>query len=43
MNKIKCDVETCKHNDCDKVSCTCDNDSCKKVEETVCENFKEKK
>ena len=43
MNNIKCDVETCKHNDCKtnccklkeiKVGCTCNNDSCKKVEET---------
>lgn len=51
-NNIKCDVETCKHNDCNsnccklkeiKISCTCNNDSCKKVEETICENFKEKK
>ena len=43
MNKgtIKCDVESCKHNNCDngcceldevKISCTCNNDCCKKTE-----------
>lgn len=49
---IKCDVETCKHNNCEdgccelneiKVSCTCNNDSCSCTEETICENFKKEK
>ena len=54
MNKgtIKCDVETCKHNDCKegcckldeiKIGCTCDNDACKKTDETICQSFKHKK
>lgn len=47
--KIKCDVESCEHNNCDegyceldeiKVGCTCDNDECEATEETVCESFK---
>lgn len=49
---IKCNVETCKYNNCEegyceldeiKVGCTCDNDDCCCKEETVCESFKEKK
>ena len=50
MNKgtIKCDVETCKHNNCEKgcceleevkISCTCNNDECKNCEETICASF----
>ncbi len=47
-NSIKCDVESCKHNNCEegyceldeiKVGCTCDNDNCKDTGETVCESF----
>ncbi|MCI8347342.1 MAG: DUF1540 domain-containing protein [Bacilli bacterium] len=46
---IKCDVESCKHNNCDegvceldsiKVSCTCDNNECECPENTVCDSFK---
>ena len=49
--KIKCDVESCKYNNCDdecceldsiKVSCTCDKDDCCECNETVCESFEEK-
>lgn len=54
MNKgtIKCDVATCKHNNCDndccelnevKISSTCDGDCCKKTEETICQSFKKSK
>ena len=54
MNKgtIKCDVATCKHNNCDKgccelnevkISSTCDGDCCKKTEETICQSFKKAK
>lgn len=51
-NKIKCNVDTCEHNDkktacCDlesiTVSCTCKNDECCCEEETVCKSFKETK
>ena len=49
--KIKCDVESCKYNDCGKklccldkinVSCTCDCDSCNSKIETICDSFEEK-
>lgn len=54
MNKgtIKCDVESCKYNNCDngcckldeiKISCTCNNDCCKRTEETICQSFKKAK
>ena len=45
---IKCDVDTCKHNNKDeeccelesvKISCTCNNDECECTEETVCQSF----
>lgn len=45
---IKCDVDTCKHNNkneecCElesvKISCTCNNDECECTEETVCQSF----
>ena len=47
--KVKCDVESCKHND-DKecelkeldISCTCDNDECEEKEETICKSFEKK-
>ena len=48
--KIKCNVEACKHNDCDnkecqlneiKVVCSCCNPNCK--DETICDNFEENK
>lgn len=47
-NKIKCDVNTCTHNNtkdkcCElesiKISCTCNNDECNCSEETICESF----
>ena len=48
-NNIKCDVETCKHNEdkrCDlnevKISCTCGCDECSCVDDTICESFEEK-
>ena len=46
--KIKCDVESCKHQNTDekmceldeiKVSCTGNNDECECNDETVCESF----
>lgn len=47
--KIKCDVDSCEHNNTDdkcceldsiKISCTCNNDECECLEETVCQSFK---
>lgn len=46
---IKCDVNSCLHNNCDdncctldeiKVSCDCNSDSATKKKETACESFK---
>lgn len=46
--KIKCDVESCRHQNTDentceldeiKVSCICDNEECECSDETVCESF----
>lgn len=46
--KIKCDVDSCKHQNSDdkvceldeiKVSCTCNNDECECNDKTVCESF----
>lgn len=50
INKaIKCDVRSCKHNDCDyctlekvSITCNCDNDDCMCKEETICDSFREK-
>lgn len=49
MNKIKCDVETCTHNEkknCNldevKISCNCGSDECNCIDETICESFEEK-
>ena len=48
--KIKCNVETCKHNDCEqelcqlseiKVGCGCDDTNCK--DDTICVSFEEEK
>ena len=45
---IKCDVDSCKHNNKDtscceldsvSIGCTCNNDECERVEETVCQSF----
>lgn len=45
---IKCNVETCKHNDCScgycdldeiQVSCTCDHTEVDTKESTICESF----
>ncbi len=47
---IKCNVETCRHNDCDKmvcqldeikVDCGCDDPNCKA--DTICDSFEEEK
>lgn len=47
--KIKCDVSTCVHNNCDdeccklneiKVSCNCHKDDVEKKDETICNNYK---
>lgn len=48
-NKIKCDVESCKHN-CEKkcrlnevkISCNCGCNECNCIDETICESFEEK-
>ncbi len=46
--KIKCNVDSCQHNNCEEgicdletisVSCTCNNDECCDCKETVCESF----
>lgn len=49
MNKdtvVKCDVESCKHNEshnCNldilNIGCTCDNENCSKKQETICNDF----
>lgn len=45
---IKCDVDTCKHNNKDNeccklesisISCTCKNDECDCTESTICQSF----
>ena len=43
---ISCDVETCKHNNCEDGMCelesiqvTCNNDECECTESTVCDSF----
>lgn len=45
---ISCDVETCKHNNCEdgmcelesiQVTCTCNNDECECTESTICDSF----
>lgn len=47
-NNIKCDVESCKYNNCTdnicelesiKVTCTCNNDECDCSENTICDSF----
>ena len=44
--KVKCDVESCKHNDCNScnlevldISCSCDGINCHDKKETVCHSF----
>lgn len=48
--KIMCDVDTCKHNDCNnqicllsaiKICCDCEDASCKS--DTICDSFEETK
>lgn len=50
--KIKCDVETCKYQDCNdgicvldsiKVSCSCNKDNCTCTDQTICKSFCEDK
>lgn len=48
--KVKCDVESCKHNDCNlcnlevlDISCTCSGDECSNKRETICKSFSRKK
>ncbi len=47
-NSIKCNVESCKYNDCEEgnctleeieVDCTCNNEDCKETKETICKSF----
>lgn len=47
-NSIKCDVESCKHNDekccllnSVKISCNCGHDECNCADDTICESFEE--
>lgn len=49
-DKIKCDVNSCTHNNTDdkccelesiKISCTCDVNECHDCKETICESFEE--
>ena len=44
--KVKCDVLSCKHNDCNlcnletlDISCTCSGDECATKKETICKSF----
>ena len=48
-NNIKCDVISCKHNDCKccnleevEISCRCKKDECNCNDETICKSFCEK-
>lgn len=45
---IKCNVESCKHNNCEEgtcaldeveIDCTCNNCDCSKEDETICKSF----
>ncbi len=47
-NTIKCDVDSCNHNNNEEgtctlekvnISCTCNNSSCSYPEETICQSF----
>ena len=47
-SSIKCDVESCIHQNADKgeceleqikVTCTCDNDNCECSNDTICDSF----
>lgn len=47
--KVKCDVESCKYNDCNccnlevlDISCTCNGCDCSDIEETICRSFSKK-
>ena len=49
-SKIKCDVSSCENNNCEEgtcqlkevcISCSCDNDDCHEICETICQSFKE--
>ena len=48
---IKCDVSTCKYYNCEEgtcclktvtISCSCDNEKCDCVEQTICRDFHKK-
>lgn len=48
---IRCNVSSCKYNDCDcnmcnlneiDVSCSCNKNKCSSKKETICNSFKEK-
>lgn len=50
-DNIKCDVLSCKNNNCEEgtcilksvtISCSCDNEKCNCTEETICKDFKKK-
>ena len=47
-SSIKCDVDSCKYNNCEEgtcelesisVSCLCDDDDCCDCEDTICQSF----
>lgn len=47
--KVNCEVESCKYNEDERccleeleISCTCDNDDCEEIEETVCRSFEKR-
>lgn len=47
--KVKCDVESCKHNSCNccdlevlDISCTCPGCDCISKKETICKSFSKK-
>lgn len=44
--KVKCDVNSCKHNNCNccdldvlDITCTCDGEDCENKSETICGSF----
>lgn len=47
---VRCDVESCQHNQCNccdledlNISCTCDGWDCQTEKETICSSFQKKK
>ena len=49
-SNIKCDVASCENNNCEEgtcqlekvhIGCSCDNDKCYDMNETICQSFKD--